>query len=95
MKKNLLLFSFLFIIELIFAGTPVASIVFSVPVVPSSLTHYTTTSTSSESYTVQTSKAGIACRQTPISKYGYFNVNDATIPSTQYNLILNITCFEI
>ncbi|NDP20490.1 MAG: T9SS type A sorting domain-containing protein [Paludibacter sp.] len=77
-----------------FSGTPVASIVFSSPVVSTNLTHYTTTSTTSESYTIQTTKNGVACRQISLSKYGYFNVNDIAIPSTQNNLIFNITFFD-
>lgn len=81
------------VVQLI-AGTPVASIVFSAPVVSNNLTHYTTTSTSNESYTVQTTIADVACRQIPPSKYGYFNVSDVVIPSTQANLIFNITFFD-
>ena len=78
----------------VIAETPVASIVFSNPIVSNNLTHTITTSTTSEGYTVQTTRNGVGCRQIPMTKYGYFNVSDAVIPSTQANLIFNITFFD-
>jgi hypothetical protein len=94
-SKSLLLLVVLFLtVTTIFAETPVASIVFSNPIVSNNIIHTISTSTTSESYTVQTTKNGVGCRQIPISKYGYFNVSDAVIPSTQANLIFNITFFD-
>ena len=93
-KSLLLIAALIATVTTITAETPVASIVFSNPIVSNNLTHTISTSTTSESYTVQTTKNGIGCRQIPISKYGYFNVNDAVIPSTQANLIFNITFFD-
>ncbi|OIP83008.1 MAG: hypothetical protein AUK44_06335 [Porphyromonadaceae bacterium CG2_30_38_12] len=96
MKSKLVLFISIFILSVtsIIAGTPVASIVFSTPVVSANLTHVFSTSTSAESYTIQTTKNDVGCRQIPITNYGYFNVSDAAIPSTQTNLIFNITFFD-
>lgn len=76
------------------AGTPVASLVFTVPSVANNLTFVFNNTASAEAYSLPATKAGVACRQIPISKYGYFNVNDATIPSTVTNLIFNITFFD-
>lgn len=94
LKKYFFIICFVFPFSIVQAGTPVASIVFSSPVVSNNLTHVFSASTSSESYTVQTTKADSTCRLIPISKYGYFNVNDIAIPSTQNNLIVNITFFD-
>ena len=93
-KSLLLIVALIQTVTTITAGTPVASIVFSNPIVSNNLTHTITSSTTSEAYTVQTTKNGIGCRQISLSKYGYFNVNDAVIPSTQTNLIFNITFFD-
>ena len=93
-KSLLLITALIATITTITAETPVASIVFSNPIVSNNLTHTITSSTTSESYTIQTTKNGIGCRQIPTSKYGYFNVSDAVIPSTQANLIFNITFFD-
>lgn len=76
------------------AGTPVASIVFSNPVESNKITHPFSTTSTSESYTFQSTKGGESCRQIPASKYGYFRVDDVVIPSTQNNLIVNITFFD-
>lgn len=76
------------------AGTPVASIAFTVPTVANNLSFVFNNTASAEAYSLADTKAGIACRQIPISKYGYFNINDATIPSTVANLIFNITFFD-
>lgn len=84
----------LFLTTGLYAGTPVASIVFTSPVTSDKITHIFSTSTSSESYTLNATKAGITCRHIPSSKYGYFNVNDATIASTENNLIVNITFYD-
>ena len=94
LRKAILSAFSVFLMLSVKAGTPVASIVFSSPAVNTNLTHTFSTSSSSESYTVQTTKGGAACRQIPASKYGYFNVNDVTIPSTQNNIIINITFFD-
>ncbi len=94
LKQFVLIFALILSTNYAMPGTPVASIVFSSPAVYNNLTHYTTSSTTSESYTIQTTKAGIPCRQIPPSKYGYFNVNDIAIPLTQKNLIFNITFFD-
>jgi hypothetical protein len=93
-KISLIIASVILSITLVIAGTPVASIVFSNPTVPNNLTHVFSTSPTSESYSLQTTKGGEACRQIPASKYGYFNANDVVIPSTQNNLIVNITFFD-
>ncbi|HWS01459.1 MAG TPA: T9SS type A sorting domain-containing protein [Prolixibacteraceae bacterium] len=76
------------------AATPVASIVLSDPAVSNYLTHFTVTDPANEPYTIQTTKDGVQCRQIPEKKYGYFNVDDATISSTQNNLIFYITFFD-
>jgi len=75
------------------AASPVASIVLSDPPVSVNLVHFTITDPTAEAYTVQTVKSGVQCRQIPEKKYAYFNVDDATIPSTQNNLIFYITFF--
>ena len=94
-QKISLIFTSVFLsFTLAIAGSPVASIVFSNPSVTNNLTHVFSTSSTSESYTFQTTKNAVACRQIPISKYGYFNVNDVAIPSTQNNIIINITFFD-
>lgn len=93
LRKPILLAFLIFVTLFAKAGTPVASIVFSNPIVNNNLTHTFSTSTS-ESYTFQTTKSGVPCRQIPASKYGYFNVNDAAIPSTQNNVIVNITFYD-
>jgi len=94
-QKISLIFASVFLsFTLAIAGSPVASIVFSNPSVTNNLTHVFSTSSTSESYTFQTTKNAVACRQIPISKYGYFNVNDVAIPSTQNNIIINITFFD-
>lgn len=93
-KSILFVLIYLYTISTLKAGTPVASIVFSSPIVSNNLTHTISTSSSSESYTFQTTKNGETCRQIALTKYGYFNVNDAVIPSTEANLIFNITFFD-
>ncbi len=76
------------------AETPVASILLSDPAISNNLTHFTVTDPNNEPYTIQTIKNGVQCRQIPEKKYAYFNVDDATIPSTQNNLIFYITFFD-
>lgn len=93
-KKYILIFCFVILASIVQAGASVASIVFSSPTVTNNIAHVFSATTSSESYTVQTTKADSTCRLIPASKYGYFNVNDATVPSTQNNLIVNITFFD-
>jgi len=94
--KDIYLFiiSFLFSVSVVQAGTPVASIVFSNPVVSNNITFIFNASSSAEAYSLPVTRAGLACRHIPPGKYGYFNVNDATIPSTVNNLIINITFFD-
>ena len=92
--KTILAAILLFVFLYAKAGTPVASIIFSTPTVNNNLTHTFSASSSSESYTFQTIKGGEPCRQIPASKYGYFNVNDVTIPSTQNSVIINILFFD-
>lgn len=98
MKKTTLFLSFillsLFFISTVNAATPVASIVLSDPFVSNNLTHYTVTDPENEPYTVKTTKGGLQCIHIPSNKYGYFNANDATIPSNQNNLIFYITYFD-
>lgn len=94
LRKAILSVFSVFLMLSVKAGTPVATIVFSNPTVSNNLTHIFSTSSSSESYSFQTTKGGQTCRQIPASKYGYFNVNDVAIPSTQNNLIINITFFD-
>ena len=94
-SKYFLLFTLLFCtIYVSKAGNPAASIVLSNPAVSNNLTHVFSTSSSSESYTLQVTKGSVSCRQIPVSKYGYFNINDASIPSTVSNVIVNITFFD-
>lgn len=76
------------------AATPVASIVLSNTVVSNHLTHFTVTDPGNEPYTIQTSIGGLECRQIPGSKYGYFNVDDATIGTVQNNLIVTLTYYD-
>ena len=92
--KVCLLVLFLCFIQLLNAATPVASIVLSDPFVSNNLAHFTVTDPANEPYTIQTTRDGIQCRQIPDKKYAYFNVDDATIPSTQNNLIFYITFFD-
>lgn len=76
------------------AATPDASIVLSNTVVSNHLTHFTVTDPNNEPYTVQTTIGGLECRQIPGSKYGYFNVDDATINSSQTNLIVTLMYYD-
>jgi hypothetical protein len=92
--RTFLLILFLCCIKVLNAATPVASIVLSDPFVSNNLTHFTVTDPANEPYTIQTTRDGIQCRQIPEKKYAYFNVDDATIPSTQNNLIFYITFFD-
>jgi len=85
---------FLFSFFVVRAGTPVASIVFTVPSTSNNLSFIFNTTVSAEAYSLPATKAGITCRHIPPSKYGYFNVNDAVIPSTATDLIFNITFFD-
>jgi len=95
MKSALLIiFSLFSMVNLLDAASPVASIVLSDPPVSVNLVHFTITDPTAEAYTVQTVKSGVQCRQIPEKKYAYFNVDDATIPSTQNNLIFYITFFD-
>ncbi len=93
-KKACLLVVFLCLIKVLNAATPVASIVLSDPAVSNKLIHFTVTDPMNEPYTIQTTKDGVQCRQIPDKKYAYFNADDATIPSTQNNLIFYITFFD-
>lgn len=92
--KACLLVLFLCFIKVLNAATPVASIVLSDPAVSNKLTHFTVTDPTNEPYTIQTTRDGVQCRQIPDKKYGYFNVDDATIPSTENNLLFYITFFD-
>ena len=92
--KTCLIILFLCCIKVLNAATPVASIVLSDPFVSINLTHFTVTDPANEPYTIQTTRDGVQCRQIPDKKYAYFNVDDATIPSTQNNLIFYITFFD-
>ena len=92
--KACLLVLFLCFIKVLNAATPVASIVLSDPAVSNKLTHFTVTDPTNEPYTIQTTRDGVQCRQIPDKKYGYFNVDDATIPSTENNLLFFITFFD-
>ena len=92
--KAFLLVLFLIFIKLLNAATPVASIVLSDPFVSNNLTHFTVTDPANEPYTIQTTKDGVQCRQIPNTKYAYFRADDATIPSTQNNLLFYITFFD-
>ena len=92
--RNILIALLFCLVKVINAATPVASIVLSNPFVSNNLTHFTVTDPANEPYTIQTTRDGIQCRQIPEKKYAYFNVDDATIPSTQNNLIFYITFFD-
>jgi len=95
MKRALLVFlSFFSSVTLTNAAEPVASIELSDPAVSKNLVHFMVTDPNAEAYTIQTVKNGVQCRQIPDKKYAYFNVDDATIPSTQNNLIFYITFFD-
>lgn len=76
------------------AANPVASIVLTDPVVSNHLTHFTVTDPNNEPYTIQTTIGGLECCQIPGSKYGYFNVDDATVASTENNLIITLTYYD-
>lgn len=93
-KKYILIFCFVILASIARSGTPVASYEFSSPTVSNNISFVFSSTSTAEAYTVPTTKADSACRHIPPSKYGYFNVNDATIPSTQNNLIVNITFFD-
>jgi len=95
MKSALLIIASLFsLATLSNAADPVASILLSDPAVTKNLVHFTVIDPSAEAYTIQTVKNGVQCRQIPDKKYAYFHVDDATIPSTQNNLIFYITFFD-
>ncbi len=76
------------------AANPVASIILTDPVTSNHLTHFTVTDPNNEPYTIQTTIGGLECRQIPGSKYGYFNVEDATVASTENNLIITLTYYD-
>ncbi len=92
--KQIFFLLFLYSVSMVQAGTPVASLVFTVPSTSSNLSFIFSTSTSAEAYSLPATRGGVACRHIPPSKYGYFNVNDATVPSTVNDLIFNITFFD-
>ncbi len=93
--KKIIVFTVLFcFVNLINAANPVASLVLSNPAVSNKLSQYTVTDPNSEPYTIQTTKDGSECIQIPTSKYAYFRVDDATIPSTQNNLLFYITFYD-
>ena len=92
--KTFLLILFLCFIKVLNGATPVASIVLSDPAVSNNLIHFTVTDPNNEPYSIQTIRDGVQCRQIPDKKYAYFNVDEATIPSTQNNLIFYITFFD-
>ncbi len=94
MIKACLLVLLLCFIKILNAASPVASIVLSDPFLSNNLTHFTVTDPANEPYTIQTIRDGVQCRQIPDTKYAYFNVDDATIPSTQNNLIFYITFYD-
>jgi len=71
-----------------------ASITLSNPTVSNNLTLFIVTDSTNEPYTIQTTIGGVACRQIPGSKYGYFNVTAPTVTSSQNNLIFTITYFD-
>jgi Secretion system C-terminal sorting domain len=76
------------------AGTPVASIVLSNPAVSNKMTQFTENNAAAEAYTIQTTKDGVQCREIPSSKYAYFRVDDATVPSTETKLLFYITFYD-
>ena len=76
------------------AANPDASIVLANTVVSNHLSHFTVTDPNNEPYTIQTTIGGLECRQIPGSKYGYFNVEDATVSSSQNNLIITLTYYD-
>ena len=90
-----LLFAFLLcFIDMLQASEPVVSIILSDPNVSNKLTHFTVSDPNAEAYTIQTTKDGVQCRQIPDKKYAYFSVDDATIPSTENNLIFYVTFYD-
>jgi hypothetical protein len=94
MKKYIVYFIALCISALTCKAAPVASIILSNPPVTNNLTLYLETNPTNEPYTIQTTIGGWDCRQIPGSKYGYFYADDATIGSSQSNLIFTITYFD-
>jgi hypothetical protein len=93
-NKTIVCVLFICFVRILNAATPVASIVLSDPIVSNNITLVNSTIPSSESYTIPTTIDGAQCRQIPNSKYAYFRVNDATIPSTQNNLIFYISFYD-
>lgn len=92
--KTKLLLAISFCVVLTANATPVASLLLSNSVVANNLTHFTVTDPNNEPYTIQTTIGGLECRQIPGSKYGYFNVSDATISSAENNLIFTLTYYD-
>ncbi len=72
----------------------VAYIVFSNPSQEKNLTLYYNGSSNAEAYTEFTNKTGNDCLFIPSTKYAYFKVDDATIASSEANLIVNITYLD-
>ena len=97
MKRSIPIFFLVllsFCVSILNAASPAASIVLSNPFVTNNLILYTVADPNNEPYTIETTIGGLDCRQIPGSKYAYFNANDATILSTQNNLIFTITYYD-
>ena len=56
--------------------------------------HFMKNDPNDEPYTEFVSKGGRRCIHIPATKYGYFRVDDNTVPSTMHNLIFKITYFD-
>ena len=88
MRKYLLIVLFFWITLITQAGTPVASIILTNPPVSDNLTF------TSASSTTQVTYGGFSCRKATTGNYVVFNANDALIPSTQANIVFNISFFD-
>jgi len=95
MKKKIVIVLLIFLSAVTAnVSAQVASVVLSNPSVNNNLSLFIVTDPNNEPYTIQTTIGGQDCREVPGSKYGYFMVNDATISSTQNNLIFTITYYD-
>jgi len=73
---------------------PIASITFSNPKAENNISLVVNNNSSAEAYTTTTTIGGLDCMHIPGSKYAYFRVNDATIPSNDNKLIVRIKYYD-
>lgn len=95
MKRFKLIISSLFFSASVLAqGNPDANITFSKPINENKISLITNSNSNAESYTEFAEKDTTDCLYIPADKYGYFQVDDATITINDNKLIIRITYFD-